>query len=89
MLQHLHTALKEIATSHQGPGTPVKLYLGSPVEKVIPSTPSIELVGGDNIRGDIVIGADGVHSKSRSAIPGGAIEPFDSGKVSLETGGCT
>lgn len=30
---------------------------------------------------DLVLGADGVYSKTRKAIPGGDLTPFDSGKT--------
>lgn len=40
----------------------------------------VYLENGDKIEGDLVIGADGVHSKTRSKVPGGDVKPFSSGK---------
>jgi 2-polyprenyl-6-methoxyphenol hydroxylase-like FAD-dependent oxidoreductase len=78
---HLHSALKEIAVSPEGRGNPVKLNLSSAVESVDPVNATINLVDGTTHRGDLVLGADGVHSKTRKAIPGGDLKPFDSGKT--------
>jgi len=77
---HLHTALKELAISPDGKGTPVQLHLHSSVETVHPEQASITLSDGREVRGDLVIGADGVHSKTRKAIPGGDLKPYSSGK---------
>jgi 2-polyprenyl-6-methoxyphenol hydroxylase-like FAD-dependent oxidoreductase len=38
------------------------------------------LADGTEFQGDVVIGADGVHSKARVSVPGGNLEAFDSGK---------
>ncbi|KAK3710906.1 hypothetical protein LTR37_009927 [Vermiconidia calcicola] len=77
---HLHSALKELAISPKGIGKPVELHLSNRVDEVDPSKASIHLSDGTEVEGDLVIGADGVHSKIRKAIPGGEKVPFDCGK---------
>ncbi|KAJ9611856.1 hypothetical protein H2204_015133 [Knufia peltigerae] len=67
----LHEALKEEALSEDGPGRPCELHLSSSVVNVDPHNASITLKGGTKISADVVIGADGVHSKSRRNVPGG------------------
>ncbi|KAK4542358.1 hypothetical protein LTR36_006814 [Oleoguttula mirabilis] len=77
---HLHTALREMATG-PGKGTPATLHLGNRVESADPDTASITLQGAtQSIQGDLLVGADGVHSRTRPAIPGGDKKPFSSGK---------
>lgn len=80
---HLHSALKEIALSSDGKGRPVALKLSSGVKSVDAATATITLAEGTTHQGDLVIGADGVHSKTRRAIPGGDLIPFDSGKTAF------
>lgn len=77
---HLHTALKDIATKSDGKGRPAELAVASSVRSVDPEKGTVTLEDGTVIQGDLVIGADGVHSKTRAAIPGGDKKPFDSGK---------
>ncbi|CAI6101086.1 unnamed protein product [Clonostachys chloroleuca] len=76
----LHEELKRRAVSKSEKGTPVELRTGSRVVNVDPSQAIVELTTGETIQGDLVIGADGIHSISRSMIPGGNITPKPSGK---------
>ncbi|KAM3422125.1 hypothetical protein BST61_g2496 [Cercospora zeina] len=71
----LHTILKERAVKDGA-----RLTLSSRVASVDPKTATLTFEDGKTIRGDLVIGADGVHSKTRKSIPGGNLQPFDSGK---------
>lgn len=84
MLAHrvrVHDALKETALAADGVGPPCNLHLSSPVSDVDPETATIILKDGTKMTGDVVIGADGVHSKSRRRLPGGeGAKPFPSGK---------
>jgi 2-polyprenyl-6-methoxyphenol hydroxylase-like FAD-dependent oxidoreductase len=66
----LHEALKKFATSPDGKGTPVSIHLRHRVVGCNPSEPSITLEGGEEVKGDLVIGADGVHSVLRAHITG-------------------
>jgi len=77
---HLHTALKGMATGAAGKGPPAKLHVASRVQQVDAGTASLTLEDGSTVQGDLIIGADGVHSRARSCIPGGDKHPFDSGK---------
>ncbi|KAH8664662.1 FAD binding domain-containing protein [Xylariales sp. PMI_506] len=58
----LHDALKDLATDPNGPGIPVTIHLESFVVGYNTERPSMSLANGKVIRGDLVIGADGLHS---------------------------
>ena len=45
-----------------------KVFLGSPVASVDTSVPSVTLVTGETLKADVVVGADGIRSKTRAAI---------------------
>lgn len=66
----LHSELKRLATSTEGKGKPAELRLRCRVVGVDPSTATVTLDGGETIAGDVVIGADGVHSRTRAHLPG-------------------
>ena len=77
----LHEALKERALSTSSPGMPCELRLGTIVDDVHPERGGITLQDGRFVPGDVVIGADGVHSRSRRRMPGcEKARPFSSGK---------
>lgn len=75
----LHNAMKVLATSPEGKGTPVVLHLRSKVVSVDVEVPSLTLEDGSTQFGDLVIGADGVHSKLRTAIAKDCPLPTPSG----------
>ncbi|KAL3428855.1 hypothetical protein BDV09DRAFT_181349 [Aspergillus tetrazonus] len=78
---HLHAALKERAQSADGPGQRALLHTASQVSRVDPSTATVELEDGRTFKGDVVLGADGVHSVSRTELPGSQDRvPSSSGK---------
>ncbi|KAL9091419.1 MAG: hypothetical protein Q9165_004805 [Trypethelium subeluteriae] len=77
---HLHVNLSKSATSKEGPGEPVDLRYSSKVTEIDPDTATVTLQNGDQIHGDVVIGADGVSSVTRKMIKGGHETPFSSGK---------
>ncbi|KAK3991273.1 putative salicylate hydroxylase [Cladorrhinum sp. PSN332] len=58
----LHNMLKKMATEPLGPGPPATIYLQSAVESYDPEAASITLANGTVVRGDLVVGADGIHS---------------------------
>lgn len=76
----LHSELKKFATKDDGSGSPVTLRTSSRVAKV--STDGVVILeSGEEIKADVVVGADGVHSKTRSALPGSeGIKTYGSGK---------
>lgn len=78
----LHNALKEAATAVSGRGTPVQLHTSSPIVDVDPASATIYLKDGSTAQGDLVIGADGVHSVTRTKLPGvcAGKKAFSSGK---------
>ncbi|KFY17055.1 hypothetical protein V492_00915 [Pseudogymnoascus sp. VKM F-4246] len=75
----LHNALKDIAMSREGKGLPVVLNLRSKVVHINIDTPSLTLEDGSTYTGDLIIGADGVHSKLRSFIAKDCPLPTPSG----------
>ena len=77
----IHDALKDKALSTDGSSHPCELHLSSTVIDVDPDAATITLQDGTKVTGDVVIGADGVHSKARRKVPGGEnAKPFPSGK---------
>ena len=76
----MHDVLKKTSTDPSGEGHPVELNLSSQVINVNPETATITLKDGAIVEGDVVIGADGVHSISRLKVPGGDVKVFGSGK---------
>ncbi|KEF61799.1 uncharacterized protein A1O9_03369 [Exophiala aquamarina CBS 119918] len=72
---HLHTQLKNAATSPDQPGRPVKLNTSSKVISVDPEIATVHLADGSSHSGDVVIGADGVHSNARKALMNDAPAP--------------
>ncbi|KAK3694143.1 FAD binding domain-containing protein [Podospora appendiculata] len=71
----LHDVLKRTATGTAGPGRPVTIHLKAAVVGYNPDTPSITLADGTVVQGDLVIGADGIHSLASEAVLGRKIEP--------------
>jgi 2-polyprenyl-6-methoxyphenol hydroxylase-like FAD-dependent oxidoreductase len=77
----LHSELKRLATCTEGAGTPAVLKLRSKVVNVDAAGGVVTLENGDKIHSDVVVGADGVHSKTRPSIPGAEhVKTFGSGK---------
>ncbi|PVI04317.1 FAD binding domain-containing protein [Periconia macrospinosa] len=76
----IHSELKRLATEEDGKGKPATLRTSSQVSKVT-TDGTVILASGEEIKADVVVGADGVHSKTRYALSGSeAIKPFGSGK---------
>ncbi|KAH7134970.1 hypothetical protein B0J11DRAFT_426125 [Dendryphion nanum] len=78
---HLHSELKRLATATEGKGAPVELRTSARVVDVETNAGIVVLESGEKIQSDLVLGADGVHSRTRAKIPGAeGIKTFGSGK---------
>ncbi|KAF2003492.1 FAD/NAD(P)-binding domain-containing protein [Amniculicola lignicola CBS 123094] len=76
----LHEALKKLATGEEGKGRPVELRTSSKV-KSVDTKGTVALESGEELQAEIVVGADGIHSRTRKVLPGGAdMKTFGSGK---------
>ncbi|KAF9872153.1 FAD binding domain-containing protein [Colletotrichum karsti] len=66
----LHDALKQKAIEPMGPGIPVVIHLKSAVVGYKPDLPSVLFDDGSEVKADLVIGADGVHSIASETVLG-------------------
>ncbi|PHH92705.1 hypothetical protein CDD83_5942 [Cordyceps sp. RAO-2017] len=71
----LHNALKWMATRQDGPGVPVTIHVQANVIGYNPLKPSIVLQSGEQVEGDVVIGADGIHSLAAETVLGHKNQP--------------
>ncbi|EAW22075.1 putative salicylate hydroxylase [Aspergillus fischeri NRRL 181] len=76
----LHNQLKRAAMSTDADHEAIPFRTASRVVQVDPATATITLEDGTQFQGDLVVGADGVHSITRSAIPGGNVKASCCGK---------
>ncbi|KAH7018631.1 hypothetical protein B0J12DRAFT_746740 [Macrophomina phaseolina] len=76
----LHTALKDKALSDDGPGLPARLHTSCGITDVDCNSATITLVDGTKVTGDLVVAADGIHSRVRRAVTGRDVPLFTSGK---------
>jgi 2-polyprenyl-6-methoxyphenol hydroxylase-like FAD-dependent oxidoreductase len=72
--------LKDAATALNGKGLPAKLHKASRVVDVDATNSTVILENGEEIKGDLVIGADGVYSVTRKVVAGDNFQPYGSGK---------
>ncbi|KAL1897604.1 hypothetical protein Sste5346_003910 [Sporothrix stenoceras] len=77
---HLHEELKRRAMAPEDEGPPAVLRTSCPVVDVDPESGIVTLESGEMITGDVILGADGAHSKSRAKLPGGNLQTKPSGK---------
>lgn len=75
----LHDALRKRALEVDTAGLPVKIHTASPISEVDCETASITLADGSAVKGDLVVGADGLFSKARSFVIGHDVPLFSSG----------
>ncbi|PMD63654.1 salicylate hydroxylase [Hyaloscypha bicolor E] len=68
----LHEELKILATQTEGQGKPAVVHLKSEVSEYEPEAGRITLTDGTTVSGDLIIAADGVHTKAVEAILGAA-----------------
>lgn len=66
----LHNELRKLATEVEGPGTPAEIKTGAKVESIDTEAGKVTLADGEVIEGDVIIGADGIHSITRTAVIG-------------------
>ncbi|KAH7063745.1 hypothetical protein B0J12DRAFT_716071 [Macrophomina phaseolina] len=76
----LHNELKRNATAANGSGRPVRLHSGAAVRHVDCEAANLTLNDGRIVSGDVIIAADGIHSKTRDAIATDSPQPFAIGK---------
>jgi 2-polyprenyl-6-methoxyphenol hydroxylase-like FAD-dependent oxidoreductase len=77
----LHSELKRLATMVEGKGKPSELRTRSRVVDVDVTEGIVTLEGGETVKGDVIVGADGVHSKMRPKVSGAEnVKVFGSGK---------
>ncbi|KAL2812178.1 hypothetical protein BJX63DRAFT_397188 [Aspergillus granulosus] len=76
----LHNNLKRIATAPTDEYGAIPLRKASRVAWVDAESATITLEDGTRLQGDVVLGADGVHSVTRHAIPGGQVKAKCGGK---------
>jgi 2-polyprenyl-6-methoxyphenol hydroxylase-like FAD-dependent oxidoreductase len=65
---HLHSQLKDFATSATGLGKPAQIHTSSKVVTCDPHTGTVVFQDGSEQKGDVIVGADGVHSLTRQAL---------------------
>ncbi len=75
---HLHKHLKDVATSADGKGRPVQVHTSSKIATADPHTGTVVLEDGTQAHGDLIVGADGVHSVTRAAVTEKEFLPFNS-----------
>ncbi|KAL4953769.1 hypothetical protein BDW69DRAFT_194568 [Aspergillus filifer] len=85
----LHNSLKKAAVSKARPGEPVEIRVSSRVVGCDPTAGYVELENGEKIEGDIVVGADGIHSSLRKYVLGKDITPLPTGHSEKELEFCT
>ncbi|KAB8345960.1 hypothetical protein FH972_023012 [Carpinus fangiana] len=81
--QQLHRGLKTLATDPLGPGPAAEVQVARRVVSVSPVNGTVEFEDGSSLKGDVIIGADGLFSITRSAILEGQqvdSTPFSTGK---------
>ncbi|KAL4864247.1 hypothetical protein BDV12DRAFT_205836 [Aspergillus spectabilis] len=76
----LHNHLKKVSTNPTQTYGPISLQTASRVAKVDAETATVTLENGTQFQGDVVLGADGVHSVTRHAVPGGQLKAECRGK---------
>ncbi|KAK9776912.1 hypothetical protein SCAR479_06313 [Seiridium cardinale] len=79
----LHENLKSVATSKEGPGPTPTLQTASRVTEVDAEGGKITFQDGTTAEVDVIVGADGIYSRTRNAVDGGKSKLFGSGKAAF------
>lgn len=66
----LHNALRAATLSRKGPGSVPVIRGGAKVVAVNCDTGTVTLEDGEVVQGDLIVGADGIHSRIREAVTG-------------------
>ncbi|KAL4931834.1 uncharacterized protein BDV17DRAFT_279945 [Aspergillus undulatus] len=82
----LHDALKRAALATNREGEPAEIRVSSRVVGCDPLTGVVKLEGGEEVEGDIIIGADGIHSVLRKYVLDTNIAPMPTGHSDMLTG---
>ncbi|KAF7373938.1 FAD/NAD(P)-binding domain-containing protein [Mycena sanguinolenta] len=75
----LHDELKRLAIGQDGTGPPASLHLGQEVVSCDPVAGTLTLKNGAVHQGDLIIGADGIHSTIRTSVLGYVQKALPSG----------
>ncbi|KAK8126463.1 uncharacterized protein PG998_002222 [Apiospora kogelbergensis] len=79
----LHDNLKAVATAKDASGMPATLYTSTKVAGVDPDARTLTFADGSTRTADVIIGADGIYSKTRKALGGQETRLFGSGKAAF------
>ncbi|KAK8139745.1 salicylate hydroxylase [Apiospora sp. TS-2023a] len=79
----LHDKLKAVATAKDAPGTPATLYTSTKVANIDPDAGRLTFADGSTRTADLIIGADGIYSKTRKALGSPETKLFGSGKAAF------
>lgn len=79
----LHDELKRLALGVDGPGRPAQLRLSTKVAGYDVESGVVTLGDGSEVRGDLVVGADGIHSKAVEFVQGRSTPAVPSGASCL------
>lgn len=61
---NLHEKLKTLATCEDGVGPPARLHTSSRIVSLAPEQGEVTLADGTTVKGDVVLGADGIYVSS-------------------------
>lgn len=75
----LHDELKKLALDVDGPGKPPEIRLRADVVGYEPENGIVKLGDGSEVRGDLIIGADGIHSIAVETVLGRKVPAVSSG----------
>ncbi|KAI8286063.1 hypothetical protein K4K60_000757 [Colletotrichum sp. SAR11_57] len=80
---YLHNEIRSVATVEDGVSTPAKVHVASKIVGADPEKGTLQLEDGTTIQADVIIGADGIYSKTRKYVTGTNPKLFRSGKAAF------
>ncbi|KAF6813339.1 FAD binding domain protein [Colletotrichum sojae] len=80
---YLHNELRAVATAEDDATPAAKVHVASKVVGADPEKGTLQLEDGTTILADVVIGADGIYSKTRKFVTGTDYKLFRSGKAAF------